>query len=133
MPEQPSALGHHWVMDLYGCPIEFLDDPALIQRRLQETTERFGLTLLKLATNRFEPQGVTAIGLLAESHLSIHTWPEHNYAAIDIFTCGSDEALQAACEFIAEVLGAERSTVMRLRRGVLKGVERCRIEAEVIT
>jgi len=119
MSEGPITLGHHWIVDLHGCPSQLLDDQELIRRRLRETTERFGLTLLDIVSNKFEPQGVTAVGLLAESHLSIHTWPEHGYAAVDIFTCGSDQNLEAACEFIAESLQATESTVLRLQRGVL--------------
>jgi S-adenosylmethionine decarboxylase len=121
MPEGPITLGHHWIVDLHGCPTALLDDHDWIRARLKETTERFGLTLLNIASNKFEPQGVTAVGLLGESHMSIHTWPEHGYAAVDIFTCGSDKNLEAACEFIADSLQAKESTVLRLRRGVLSG------------
>lgn len=119
MSEGPITLGHHWIVDLHGCPPELLDDQELIRQRLHETTERFGLTLLDVVSNKFEPQGVTAVGLLAESHMSIHTWPEHGYAAVDIFTCGSDQTLKAACRFIVESLQATESTVLRLQRGVL--------------
>jgi S-adenosylmethionine decarboxylase len=119
MSELPITLGHHWIVDLHGCPVGLLDDHDRVRAQLKETTERFGLTLLNIVSNKFEPQGVTAVGLLAESHMSIHTWPEHGYAAIDIFTCGSDQNLKAACEFIADSLSATESTVLRLRRGVL--------------
>ncbi|MDA1164429.1 MAG: adenosylmethionine decarboxylase [Planctomycetota bacterium] len=133
MSELPTTLGHHWIVDLYGCPIEVLDDQDLIRGRLRETTERFGLTLLDVVSNKYEPQGVTAIGLLAESHMSIHTWPEHNYAAVDIFTCGSDDKLKAACEFIAMSLQARQSSVLRLRRGVITGDDRFGITSESVT
>lgn len=119
MSNEPTTLGHHWIVDLHGCPAGLLDDHDLIRNRLKETTERYGLSLLKIVSNQFEPQGVTAVGLLAESHISIHTWPEHCYAAVDIFTCGSDQKLHAACQFIAESLQAKESTVLRLQRGVL--------------
>jgi len=133
MSEGPITLGHHWIVDLHGCPSQLLDDQELIRRRLRETTERFGLTLLDIVSNKFEPQGVTAVGLLAESHLSIHTWPEHGYAAVDIFTCGSDQNLEAACEFIAESLQATESTVLRLQRGVLNSDGSRQMTPEQIT
>lgn len=133
MSEGPITLGHHWIVDLHGCPAELLDDHNLIRNRLRETTERFGLTLLDIVSNKFEPQGVTAVGLLAESHMSIHTWPEHGYAAIDIFTCGLDQTLKAACRFIAESLEATESTVLRLQRGVLNSEGPRQITAEQIT
>ena len=119
MTEGVSPLGHHWIVDLHGCPAEILDDHELIRFRLRETTELYRLTLLDIVSNKFQPQGVTAVGLLAESHMSIHTWPEHGYAAIDIFTCGSDESLEDACRFIAKSLQAEESAIIRLQRGVL--------------
>ena len=84
-------------------------------------------------SNQFEPQGVTAVGLLAESHLSIHTWPEHCYAAVDIFTCGSGQHLQAACQFIGNSLKAKPSTVLRLRRGVLTADGPDKITASQVT
>jgi S-adenosylmethionine decarboxylase len=133
MPEEPITLGHHWIVDLHGCPASLLNDHDLIRNRLKETTERYGLSLLQIVSNRFEPQGVTAVGLLAESHLSIHTWPEHCYAAVDIFTCGSDQNLRAACVFIAASLQAKESTVLRLQRGVLAANEPREITAEKVT
>ncbi len=113
-----DALGYHWIMDLRGCPFELLDDLDFVRARLVDVTERFGLTLLSVQDRQFEPQGVTALGFLAESHLSIHTWPEHNYAAVDIFTCGADTQLKAACEFIAQTLQADEASVVRIRRGI---------------
>ena len=132
MSEAPIPLGHHWIVDLHGCPAELLNDHDLIRDRLKETTERYGLTLLDVVSNKFEPQGVTAVGLLAESHMSIHTWPEHGYAAVDIFTCGSDQNVKAACLFIAESLQAIESTVLRLRRGVLTSNGPRQITAEQV-
>ena len=133
MSNEPTTLGHHWIVDLHGCPAGLLDDHDLIRERLKETTERYGLSLLKIVSNQFEPQGVTAVGLLAESHLSIHTWPEHGYAAVDIFTCGSDQNLQAACQFIANSLQANESTVLQLQRGVLTTDGPRKITANQIT
>lgn len=119
MSEASTALGYHWIVDLHGCPAELLDNHDLIRNRLRETTDRFELTLLKIVSNRFQPQGITAVGLLAESHMSIHTWPEHRYAAVDIFTCGSESRLKAACRFLADALQAQRYEVLRLHRGIL--------------
>ncbi len=118
MSQDRDALGYHWIMDLRGCPFELLDDLDFVRARLVEVTERFRLTLLSVQDRQFEPQGVTALGFLAESHLSIHTWPEHNYAAVDIFTCGDDTHLKAACEFIARTLQADEASVVRIRRGI---------------
>lgn len=109
--------GRHWILDLHGCPAKLLDDHDTVRDRLIEVTDRFELTLLEIATHKFEPQGVTAIGLLAESHFSIHTWPETGFAAIDIFTCGTGNKVDEACRFLSEVFQATDSKVVRLSRG----------------
>lgn len=109
--------GRHWLLDLHGCPKELLDDHDAICARLRDVAERFGLTLLEMSSHRFEPQGVTAVGLLAESHFSIHTWPEFGFAAIDIFTCGSGAGVDEACRFLAESFQAGDSKFVRLLRG----------------
>jgi len=110
--------GRHWILDLYGCPPDLLDDHDVIVARLRDVTERFELTLLEVASHRFEPQGITAVGLLAESHFSIHTWPESGFAAIDIFTCGPGDRVGEACRFLTEAFRAEDSQLLRLSRGV---------------
>jgi len=133
MTDASTTLGYHWIVDLHGCPSDLLDDHELIRSRLKETTDRFGLTLLNIVSNQFEPQGVTAIGLLAESHMSIHTWPEHGYAAIDIFTCGSEARLKSACRFIADALQAQSCSVLRLRRGLLNHDGTSRMASEPIS
>ena len=60
-----------------------------------------------MISNKFEPQGVTAIALLAESHISIHTWPESRYSAVDIFTCGKQMSPELASEYLIEALLAK--------------------------
>ena len=67
-------------------------------------------TVLNLISNKFEPQGVTAIALLAESHLSIHTWPEEHYSAVDIFTCGKNMKPDLSCKYLVQALMAGNST-----------------------
>lgn len=80
--------GRHLLADLYGCPV--LDDVALIETALRAAAERAGASVIGLHLHHFgEGQGVTGVVLLAESHMSIHSWPEHGYAAVDIFLCGA--------------------------------------------
>lgn len=102
---------------MYACPAGLLDDLERIQRVLAEAAQRAGSTLLSQTAHRFEPQGVTALALLAESHISIHTWPELGYAAADVFTCGEQCAPRAACSYLAHALGAGRHTIRHLDRG----------------
>lgn len=87
--QPPSRkLGTHVLLDGWQAPASVLDDPELVRRVLESTVEAARLTLLSLEVRRFEPQGVTALALLAESHLAIHTWPEHGAFAADLFHCG---------------------------------------------
>ena len=73
-------------------------------------------TVLNLISNKFEPQGVTAIALLAESHISIHTWPESKYSAVDIFTCGQNMMPELASEFVIEALKADEHSMRVIER-----------------
>ena len=69
-----------------------------------------------MISNKFEPQGVTAIALLAESHISIHTWPESNYSAVDIFTCGCNMLPELASQYLIETLKAEEHSLRVIER-----------------
>lgn len=111
-------IGMHCLLELFGCPAELLDDPEFIARALREAAENAGATWLGQLHHRFAPKGVTCIGLLAESHISIHTWPEKGYAAVDVFTCGDAAMPEHACELIATEMRAARSTLARIPRAV---------------
>jgi S-adenosylmethionine decarboxylase len=104
---------------LYDCPPDILDDQSKINEALREAVHHARATLLKQVSNQFSPQGVTALGLLAESHISIHTWPEHGYAAVDIFTCGNRAMPERACSYLVDALLAGHHTVQRIERGTL--------------
>lgn len=103
--------------DASGCDPVCLNDPGRVERALREAAERGGATLLDLTIRAFQPQGMTAVALLAESHASVHTWPEHRYAAIDAFTCG-DADPRVICRCIAEALGAANVRERTVERGV---------------
>lgn len=86
----------HVLFTLYGCDEKLLDDQEYITQMLYETTIHMGATFLNTHTHKFEPQGVTAVTLLAESHISIHTWPEKYMAVCDVFTCGESDPKKGA-------------------------------------
>ncbi len=113
-----SHVGVHCIMEIYGCPHEILDDHAFIQSALKDAAKRAGATWLGEASHRFEPQGVTALGLLAESHITVHTWPEVGYAAADCFTCGDHTIAEEACRHLARALKANRSELVRIPRAL---------------
>jgi S-adenosylmethionine decarboxylase len=118
-PQTPSAtdtVGKHCILELYNCNSEKLDDEAFLRTAITTAAKRAGATLLNLITHRFEPQGVTGLALLAESHISIHTWPESGYAAVDVFTCGDHTMPERACTVLSHELGAERHKLTSFRR-----------------
>jgi S-adenosylmethionine decarboxylase len=110
---------------LYECPAETLNDRAYIGSTIREAVEHADATLLQQVSCTFSPQGVTALALLSESHISIHTWPECGYAAADIFTCGTRARPDQACQHLVKALGAGRHEITRIERGTdLEGDER---------
>ncbi len=111
-----GGVGTHCILELYGCSAQVLDDEARLMPTLREAVLRAGATLLRETMHRFEPQGLTALLLLAESHLSIHTWPETGYAAVDVFTCGSHTDPQLACSFLIQACGATHHSLKVITR-----------------
>jgi S-adenosylmethionine decarboxylase len=112
----PPYDGVHLIADLIGC--SGLDDAALIERALRAAAIAAHATLIEVRLHAFGPgQGITGVALLAESHISIHSWPEHGYAAVDIFVCGRRCDAQAALGVLAEMLRATPQHVRSIKRG----------------
>ena len=108
--------GRHLILDLYGCSPEILDDYGELQRFLEIALVLAKANILRIIGEKFEPQGVTLLALLSESHASIHTWPELGYAAIDLYTCGDTTLTHKAAEFLKVKLKAETADERELRR-----------------
>ena len=106
----------HLLLELYRCDYEKLNDESFLRCSLNKAAKLANATVLNLISNKFEPQGVTAIALLAESHISIHTWPESNYSAVDIFTCGRNMIPELSSQFLIEVLKAEEHSLRVIER-----------------
>ncbi len=114
------ALGAQWLLDLFDCDAAVLDDAPTLEALVAETAKQARLTLLQVATHRYEPQGITVIGLVAESHISIHTWPEHKFVSVDLFTCGSDAGYHEVCDALTRHFKAGHHSLMVLKRGDLR-------------
>ena len=97
----------HYLLELYRCDYEKLNDESFLRCTLNNAAKLANAKVLNLVSNKFEPQGVTAIALLAESHLSIHTWPEEHYSAVDIFTCGQNMRPEISCKYLIQALIAK--------------------------
>ena len=115
-----NTKGIHVLAEFWRCDRAILDDKDSIDSLIRAAVLAADASLVHLITHRFAPQGVSGVAVLEESHLSMHTWPEAGYAAVDIFTCGGCLPEQAV-DVLREGLCAERSEVMVVDRGV--GIE----------
>ena len=117
MNERPRTLGTHLLVELNECDATLLDDIALVKQALLDAADEAGATIVGEVFHKFSPVGVTGIVCIAESHISIHTWPEHAYAAVDIFTCGAmDTAL--ILQRLRDTLNPCREHLTTIRRGL---------------
>jgi len=106
----------HFLLELYRCDREKLNDESFSRCILNRAAKLANATVLNLISNKFKPQGVTAIALLSESHISIHTWPESNYSAVDIFTCGQNMMPELASHYLIESLIAKEHSLRVIER-----------------
>lgn len=113
-----STTSRHIIADIRGEDPFLLDDCELILEAITLAAKAANATILKTAYHRFTPHGVTAFLLLSESHISIHTWPELNKAALDIYTCGDHTDPEAGLQMILEMLKASCITKQIIQREV---------------
>ena len=107
--------GAHFIIDFWGAM--HLNDLALMERTLRECAEKSGATLLHIHLHHFEPAGgISGVAVLAESHISVHTWPEREFAAFDIFMCG-DTRPEEGLEVLKRVFVPRKMDIFEKRRG----------------
>jgi S-adenosylmethionine decarboxylase len=110
-------------LELYQCDQVKLNDEAFIRTTITSSAKIAGATLINLVTHSFKPQGVTGLALLAESHISIHTWPEIGYAAIDVFTCGDHTMPEKACKLLFKDFLAKHFSFKNIEREIPPGIQ----------
>ncbi len=113
-----KILGRHLLAELSGCRKQILEDLSRLEEILNEAARRSGATVVKSVFHRYNPQGLSGIVVIAESHISIHTWPEYEYAAVDCFTCGTRVDPDKALDYIKESLESDSMQVRQLNRGL---------------
>ncbi|MGB0931161.1 MAG: adenosylmethionine decarboxylase [Chitinophagales bacterium] len=111
-----KAIGKHIILELYDCPADLLSEPAEMQRTLEAGALVMGATIVESRFHHFSPLGVSGVVIIMESHLTIHTWPEYGYAAVDIFTCGILD-IEAGVELLSRELKAKRVERQMIERG----------------
>jgi S-adenosylmethionine decarboxylase len=113
-----DALGRHLLLELRDCNKAVLDDLKYLENALVYAAIEAGATVIGKSFHQFAPQGVSGVVLIAESHLSLHTWPEHAYAAVDIFTCGTTVKIEVAADALIRQLGSRDPSALEVRRGM---------------
>lgn len=111
------SVGRHVILDAWEIDIGLLNDGDFVRQALERAVAACEATLLDLILHTFDPHGVTATAILAESHLAVHTWPEHGYLGADLFYCGRGEP-QRAMASLAESFGAGEVRFRHLDRGL---------------
>jgi S-adenosylmethionine decarboxylase len=110
-------MGRHVISELSGCDFEKLNDLNFIEQTFVEAALKSGAEIREVAFHKFAPQGVSGVVIISESHLTIHSFPEHGYASIDVYTCG-DLNPNVAADYIADALNAQTRENIEIPRGM---------------
>ena len=117
-----NALARHLLIELHDCNKEALNDLSFLKDAMVTAAVNCGAVVLGESFHRFNPQGVSGVVVIAESHLSIHTWPEYGYAAVDIFTCGNTVEPEKAADTLIEKLEVQNPSLREIQRGFMVAV-----------
>ncbi len=114
-----NGLGKHLLVELMGCDSKILNDKKAIRRYMIDAAKAAGATPVRDLIYSFNPIGISGVVVIEESHLTIHTWPEYGYAAVDIFTCGDKILPETAADLLAKELHANHASMMEVKRGII--------------
>lgn len=112
-----KTIGRHLIAEFYECRRDTLDEVDTIRRAMLDAALALGATVMGENFHRFTPHGVSGTVVIAESHLSVHTWPENGYVAVDIYTCGGLDP-RIGFQLLRERLGATSCRVQEIVRGL---------------
>ena len=115
-----NTLGRPILAEIYGCDSEILNNKVSIEKIMVESALKAGAEVREVIFHKFSPQGVSGVVIISESHLTIHTWPELGYAAVDIFTCGDKINPWDACNYMTELFNAKNMTATEVKRGIFE-------------
>jgi len=115
-----EALGRQILVEFYDCRSDNINDVSFIEAAFLEATRASGATIISHNFHKFSPHGVSGVVVIAESHVSIHSWPEYNYAAVDIFTCGESIDPWVIQEHLKEAFQSQNTSSMEMKRGMFK-------------
>jgi len=113
-----KSLGRHILLELYNCDADFLNQTETIEKILVQTAELGNATIVETSFHQFSPFGVSGVVVIAESHITIHTWPEHQYAAIDLFTCDNEMDTKIMVNYLVQEFKAGSFEEKLFLRGI---------------
>ena len=113
------SLGRHLMIELYDCDSKILNDVHKVEAIMVEAANYARACIVDVVFHTFNPHGVSGVVVIAESHLAIHTWPEFNFASVDIYTCGAEINPWRAYHFVVRKFKAKNMTALEMKRGVL--------------
>ncbi|KGP71725.1 adenosylmethionine decarboxylase [Pontibacillus yanchengensis] len=113
-----DTMGRHVIAELWDCNIDKLNDMNLIEQIFVDAALKSGAEVREVAFHKFAPHGVSGVVIISESHLTIHSFPEHGYASIDVYTCGDRIDPNVAAQYIAEALESKSKETVEVPRGM---------------
>jgi S-adenosylmethionine decarboxylase len=116
-----ETIGHHYIAEASGCTPAIIGKVEAVEQILVRAAEIAGVQVWSISFHRFNPNGVSGVVVISESHLSVHTWPEYGYAALDIFTCGDTAKPEKAVEWALKQFGASNVHITEVTRGLDEG------------
>jgi len=123
-PGEEPSLGSHLLIELYGCDQASLEQERCVGNAMRDAAVESEATVVAQSFHEFKPYGVSGAVIIQESHYTIHTWPEHRYAAVDLFYCGGTVKVHKAIEVLRERFAPERIKFLVVRRGLQSEVHR---------
>lgn len=116
-----DTIGHHYIAEASGCKSEVIGRVEAVEQILVRAAEVAGVQVWSISFHRFNPNGVSGVVVISESHLAVHTWPEYGYAALDIFTCGGSAKPEKAVWWALKEFGATDVHITEVTRGLEEG------------
>jgi len=127
-----SALGTHILVEFLGCQPEIMNDEMVIEEGMNTAATNAGATVINSSFHHFSPYGVSGVVVIQESHLAIHTWPEYQYAAVDLFTCGDGVDPWISFDHLKKVFGAKNYSALEMKRGSLNLLKRVDFDLKIM-
>lgn len=113
-----DTMGRHMIAELWECEEDKLNDVQFVEQMMVNAALESGAEIREVAFHKFTPQGVSGVVIISESHLTIHSFPEHGYASVDVYTCGDRIDPKEATDWITKELGSKKREIVNIPRGL---------------